>query len=125
LAQHVKAWPLEAKPIADTATSLGGKSRTPSPANTFIPVGHISLEADSDGDDRTVSYGVSTFYISTVLQSGGLGGAAMDAIEHMAISQPLCAKSLWLRTVAAVQPDFRLQDFKIWVRVIYRDPEIC
>lgn len=117
MAQHVKAWPLEAKPIADTATSLGGKPREPSPAYTFTPVGHISLAARSDGDG-TESYSISTFYISTALQSGGLGRAAMDAIEHMAISEPLCATSLWLRTVADVQTDFRLQDLKILVRVI-------
>jgi len=39
---------------------------------------------------------ISSFYISSVLQGNGIGGAAMDVIENMAASEPLNAKTLVL-----------------------------
>jgi hypothetical protein len=105
LKEHVKAWPLEAKPLADSASSLGGKSRTPSPAKTFIPVGHISLNSESEEFAELSSYKIAYFYVSSALRSSGLGRAAMDITEKTAISEPLCAKSLWLCTSSNVQQD--------------------
>lgn len=46
---------------------------------------------------------ISTFYVSRALQGGGLGRAAMDAIEKMAVEPPLNAKVLALDTLAREQ----------------------
>jgi ribosomal protein S18 acetylase RimI-like enzyme len=95
------------EPISDTALSLGGKPRTPSPEKTFIPVGHISLDAGSHPEEpfEADSYRISTFYISSALQGAGLGNAAMDAVESMAINEPLNAKILWLCTISNTQEE--------------------
>jgi hypothetical protein len=70
----------------------------------FIAVGHISLnkEYESPGHAEPAEglYWVANFYISAALQFMGLGRAAMDAVESMAISEPLCVKTLALSTVA-------------------------
>lgn len=105
LNEHAKIWPLEARPLSDTATSLGGISRTADPTRRFLPVGHISLNADGEDFVLEGSYKIAYFYVSTALQGGGLGRAAMDAVESMAASQPLCAKLLWLSTTSNVQQD--------------------
>jgi hypothetical protein len=105
LNKHVKSWPLETEPIANTATSLGGMSRTPDPTKAFVPVGHISLNAGGEDFVLEGSYKIAYFYVSTALQGGGLGRAAMDAVEGMAVSQPLCAKALWLSTTSNIQQD--------------------
>ena len=98
---------MESGLLVDSATSLGGKTRTP-PAlqKTFIPVGHIALDTEYEtekyrGDDREGLYWISTFYISHALQNCGLGRAAMDVVENTATAEPLCAKTLALSTVAA------------------------
>lgn len=70
---------------------------------TFVPVGHISLDAQGDDVNQAETYKISSFYVSVALQGGGLGRAAMDAVEHMAISEPLCAKWLMLSTPADIQ----------------------
>ncbi|KAL3424901.1 hypothetical protein PVAG01_04182 [Phlyctema vagabunda] len=106
-AQHVSAYPLEAGELTDTAVSLGGKPRPPL-GTSFLPVGHISL--DPDPTDRGLevveegTYLISTFYISRALQGSGLGRAAMDIVEKMAVDEPLCAKVLTLDTVANDYP---------------------
>jgi hypothetical protein len=104
LSIHTNAWPLESTPISDTAKSLGGKPRVPNPSKSFIPVGHISLDSENEdpnaADPTRGIYRISSFYISTALQSAGLGRAAMDEIERMAVSEPLNAKTLTLGTVA-------------------------
>jgi len=101
---HTAAWPLESTPILDTATTLGGKSREPNPERSFIPVGHISLDSENEdpnaADPTRGIYRISSFYVSGALQSSGLGRAAMDEIEHLAVSEPLNAKTLTLNTVA-------------------------
>jgi hypothetical protein len=102
---HAKAWPLEAKPIADSASSFSGKPRSPLPARTFIPVGYISLNADSGDFGLKASYEIAFFYVLAVLQGGGLGRPAIDDAERMGTSEPLCAKSLWLCTTSYVQQD--------------------
>jgi len=99
ISQHIKAYPKEKQPISDSALSFGGKPRIPSssPGSTFIPIGHISL--DSESEDPT-KYKISTFYVSSALQGKGIGRAAMDAVESMATAEPLNAKTLWLYTAA-------------------------
>jgi len=103
LAQHLLKHPGEAAPILDTATALGGKPRIPS-SQSFNPVGHISLDAESPYPDQADAskglYCITTFYISRAIQGGGLGRAAMDTIESEAVNEPLCAKILSLDTLA-------------------------
>jgi hypothetical protein len=104
LKKHLAAFPNEGAALVDSATSLGGKPRTPDAGRKFIPVGHISLnnEYEKPGFTDPVPglYFISTFYISAALQGTGLGRAAMDAVESMANSEPLCAKTLALSSVS-------------------------
>jgi hypothetical protein len=120
---HAKAWPLEATPIADSANSFGGRTRTPHPSQTFIPVGHISLNAGSENFNFESSYQIAFFYVSTALQGGGLGRSAMDEVEHMGTSEPLCAKSLWLCATSNIQQDPVSQSKKaqatVWTSVLF------
>jgi hypothetical protein len=108
LAQHVMQHPEEKDPIVDTAISLAGKPRTTLRlSEAFIPVGHISLDFYNPdpslaNPSKWIFY-ISTFYVSRALQGGGLGRAAMDAIERMAIEPPLNAKVLALDTLAREQ----------------------
>ncbi|KAK9372528.1 uncharacterized protein V1513DRAFT_451977 [Lipomyces chichibuensis] len=108
LAQHIMQFPAEKESILDSATSFGGMPRLlPDSPYSFIPVGHISL--DSEHPDPSLAnpseglYCISTFYISRALQSCGLGRAAMDTVERIAIEEPLCAKTLALDTQAREQ----------------------
>ncbi len=114
LQTHIAAFPDEEEELVDSASSLGGKPREPT-IEKFLPIGHISLytEYETPGLEFTVfkpEEGVcwiATFYISHVLQSAGLGRAAMDTIEATATSHPLNAKVLALSTVA--------RDYGTWV----------
>lgn len=69
-------------------TGVLGNPHTPDPALTkFHPVGHISLDAWSNNDRLGTSagdgvYSLNTFYVSTVLQNSGLGGAAFRECER-------------------------------------------
>jgi GNAT superfamily N-acetyltransferase len=107
LKKHIEMYPDEAAELQDTATSLGAKSRSPSPDFNFVPVGHISLDTEyehSGYEPHTPGvYFIATFYVSRALQSSGLGRAAMDQIELTATSEPLNAKLLALSTVLANQ----------------------
>jgi GNAT superfamily N-acetyltransferase len=124
LAQHVMQHPNERLPILDTATSLTGKPRiTQRLSEPFIPVGHISLDFynpdPSLADPSKGIFYISTFYVSRALQGGGLGRAAMDAIEQMAIEPPLNAKVLALDTLAreqALDDDFWKDEDLNWQR---------
>lgn len=83
-----------------------------------MPIGHISLDTVSSGIDHleldVPSQGViwiKTLYVSQALQSGGLGRAAMDALENMATSAPLSARTLMLDTMHKndqLRPDFAM-----------------
>ncbi|KFZ00091.1 hypothetical protein V500_01179 [Pseudogymnoascus sp. VKM F-4518 (FW-2643)] len=103
LAEHLLKYPGDATPILDTATALGGKPRVPS-SRSFIPVGHISLDSESpnpgQADASQGLYCITTLYISRAIHGGGLGRAALDAVESQAINEPLCAKILSLDTLA-------------------------
>lgn len=67
-------------------------------------MGHISLDSESpnpgQADASQGLYCITTLYISRAIHGGGLGRAALDAIESMAINEPLCAKILSLDTLA-------------------------
>jgi GNAT superfamily N-acetyltransferase len=95
----------------DSALSYGAKSRTiPLPQRSFVPVGHICLGRPilkSSGFDETTKgmYWISNFYVSRALQGSGLGRAAMDTVERLAISEPLCATTLGLNAINKVDPD--------------------
>lgn len=108
--QHVAAYPAEGSAISDTASSLGGKMRSTRPVTRpFIPVGHISLDS-SAADQPGVTYDeedalrIANLYISRVLQGTGLGRLTMDALEQLASSEPLCARTLVLATNADEYP---------------------
>jgi GNAT superfamily N-acetyltransferase len=90
--------------LVDTASSLRGKPRTPLHTK-FYPVGHISLDQinEKKGDflldlPEEGVYWIKTFYVSKALRNKGIGRAAMDLIESMAIDEPLCAKTLAIDT---------------------------
>lgn len=99
--------------LQDTATSINAVAREPS-HRTFIPVGHISL--DSENPDakkieldipKANAFWIKTFYVTHAFQSQGLGRAAMDEVESMAVREPLNAKTLLLDTV---QKDDQLRE---------------
>ncbi|KAJ4018096.1 hypothetical protein NW766_004172 [Fusarium irregulare] len=102
---HLDAFPSEREPLADTAVTLRAKPRTPSQTKKFYPIGHISLDDTNEKPGTFVLdlpkegvYWIKTFYISKALRSKGIGRAAMDLVESMAIDYPLCAKTLALDT---------------------------
>ncbi|KAI5464258.1 hypothetical protein BGZ63DRAFT_148780 [Mariannaea sp. PMI_226] len=98
--------PKDAKTLRDTDLHLRGTLRTPS-QQLFYPIGHISLDAYNPGadkvgvkiEDRRV-YWIKTFYIQHVFRSKGIGRAAMDIVESMAVAEPLCAETLGLDTTS-------------------------
>ncbi|KAJ5097645.1 hypothetical protein N7456_008366 [Penicillium angulare] len=99
--------------LQDTATSINAVSRQPS-HKTFIPIGHISLDsANPEAKDVELdipgvdSFWIKTFYVTQSLQSQGVGRAAMDEVEDMAVTEPLNAKTLLLDTV---QKDDQLRE---------------
>ncbi|KAF4975581.1 hypothetical protein FZEAL_7653 [Fusarium zealandicum] len=102
---HFHSFPKEKDPLTDTAHSVGGSPRKATQAAIF-PVGHISLDTGNavaghlnlDLPTRGV-YWIKTFYVSKALQSKGIGRAAMDTVESMAVNEPLYAKTLALDTI--------------------------
>ena len=97
--------------MVDSATSFGGKPRRIDlPQRSFIPIGHICLGQVSEAYEKhglangPGVYWISNFYISRALQSIGLGRAAMDLIETLAISEPLCARILALNAINKDDP---------------------
>lgn len=119
---HLEAYVEERTPLADSAISLGGKSRSPTHSQ-FSPIGHISLDSVNSspelGDRSKGLYSINTFYISRALQSSGIGRAAMDEVEAMAQREPLNAKTLALLTVAN---DFPERDEKLKAQGKMRPP---
>jgi GNAT superfamily N-acetyltransferase len=88
-------------------------------------VGHIALASESE-DELVASaargvYRISTFYVSRALQGGGLGRAAMDAVERMAVKEPLCAKVLTLDTMAREHH----YDLEMWADFGMTQPKVC
>ncbi|KAM5358351.1 hypothetical protein ACJZ2D_015367 [Fusarium nematophilum] len=102
---HLDLFPSERAPLIDTALSIRAQPRTPT-QEAIYPVGHISLDADNvDAERLNIDlptenvYWIKTFYVSKALRSKGIGRAAMDTVESMAINKPLLAKTLALDTV--------------------------
>lgn len=98
--------PQEKNPILDTAESISATPRTPTRAS-FHPVGHISLDIDNPAAaplnlpiPKENVYWIKSLYVSFALQSCGIARAAMDLVESMATSEPLCARTLMLDTVS-------------------------
>ena len=80
-----------------------------------MPAGHISLGAKDPG-----VYMISSFYISRAIQGGGLGRAAMEAVEQIATSAPLNAKTLVLEAAATVN-----LKSGAWVACGMEVPKVC
>lgn len=96
----------ETEELLDSSKTLLGKPRVPTDAK-FLPVGHIALDthiADyAEKLDLNIpqsgTYWVKSLYVSYTLQGLGIGGAAMNIAERMAIEEPLNARHLLLDTV--------------------------
>lgn len=71
-----------------------------------MPIGHISLDSknkDAERLDLDIPtegvFWIKTFFVRQSLQSRGIGRAAMDEVESMAIREPLWARTLMLDTI--------------------------
>lgn len=103
------------KLLQDTATSINGVPREPS-QTSFFPIGHISLDPrDKEAEKlnldmpNTGVYWIKTFFVLQSMQSQGIGRAAMDEVESMAVTEPLWAQTLMLDTVT--KDDQMREDF--------------
>ncbi|KAJ5209020.1 hypothetical protein N7449_003399 [Penicillium cf. viridicatum] len=101
--------------LQDTATTINAVSRQPT-KESFIPIGHISLDSKNpDAEHIELNlpaenvFWIKTFYIRRSIQSQGIGRAAMDEVESMAVREPLLAKILMLDTVQ--KDDQKREDF--------------
>lgn len=85
----------------------------------FLPVGHIALdtahpaadELNLDKPSESVIW-IKSFFVTHALQSTGLGRAAMDTLEAMAASEPLCAKTIMLDTLQK-DDQIKLKNLKV------------
>ncbi|KAJ6103352.1 hypothetical protein N7486_005779 [Penicillium sp. IBT 16267x] len=91
--------------LRDTAQTINAVPRRAS-QQAFIPIGHISIDslnAEANHPDLEIPstgvFWIKTFYVSHSAQSQGVGRAAMDEVEKMAIGEPLNARILMLDTV--------------------------
>ncbi|KGO42117.1 Acyl-CoA N-acyltransferase [Penicillium expansum] len=96
---------IENEMLQDTATTINAVPRQPT-KESFIPIGHISLDSKNPDvehielDLPAVNiFWIKTFYIRRSIQGRGIGRAAMDEVEAMAVREPLLAKILMLDTV--------------------------
>jgi GNAT superfamily N-acetyltransferase len=106
--------------LYDTARSVNGMTRGASQV-AFVPIGHISLDpwnkdAERLGIDLPSEgvFWIKSFFILQSLQGGGIGRAAMDAVEDMAAREPLWAQTLMLDTVTKAhqtREDFALSTY--------------
>ncbi|KAI4595179.1 hypothetical protein KJ359_007155 [Pestalotiopsis sp. 9143b] len=105
LQKHIRAFPDESAPLADTCRLVLSRAHTPDPQlNTFVPIGHISLDVVTSFPELRASaadgvYSINSFYISRGIQRGGLGAAAMAACERMAMTD-FGAKTMTLSTIS-------------------------
>ncbi|KGO78252.1 Acyl-CoA N-acyltransferase [Penicillium italicum] len=96
---------IETEKLQDTATTINAVPRQPT-KNSFIPIGHISLDSKNPDVEHIEldlpavnTFWIKTFYIRRSIQGCGIGRAAMDEVEAMAVREPLLAKILMLDTV--------------------------
>lgn len=86
--RHISYFPEEVKALENTCKSLFGRTILPDLAITsFVPIGHISLDAWSADPLLHTSpsegiYSLTAFYVSEALQNMGLGGAALRMCEE-------------------------------------------
>ncbi|KAM0327954.1 hypothetical protein ACHAQA_005353 [Verticillium albo-atrum] len=120
LGAHCAEHPQEATPLRDTASAIWLTPRTPS-NETFLPIGHLALEAAVEDDlemglrkDGVVW--IKHLYISWPMQAGGFGKAAMQAVEALAALKPLCGKTIVLDT-----PQKEVQSSDEWKKFTFTD----
>ncbi|KAK6613075.1 hypothetical protein H4I95_01419 [Botrytis cinerea] len=100
--KHTEMYPQEKEPLVDSAASFGENFHSDwtylfrPPSENYLNLGYVPK---TEG-----FYWISIFYISRALQGTGLGKVAMDTIENIAISEPLCAKTLGLNAINKVDP---------------------
>ncbi|KAI0966392.1 hypothetical protein F4678DRAFT_449237 [Xylaria arbuscula] len=105
LKSHFAAYPNEAAALRDSCKVILGRPHRPDSLSPFFhPIGHIALDSITYVPEleTSLSNGVLSlmnFYISSALQSRGLGGAAMAYCEKMA-REEFGAKAITLETIA-------------------------
>ncbi|KAK8055612.1 hypothetical protein PG993_000839 [Apiospora rasikravindrae] len=112
LAAHKAQFPGEAAPLRDSSRSILGRPHTVHPdiaaavtgGNSFVPVGHISLDGwHADPSLHTSAangvYSLTTFYVSQAMQGVGIGGAAVAECERMA-KEDFGANTMTLDTIS-------------------------
>lgn len=89
----------------DTAEQINTAQRQPS-QEYFLPAGHISLDPQNpEVEDLDLDlppsgiFWIKTFYVQKSFQGYGVGRAAMDQVEKMAVREPLSATVLALDTM--------------------------
>lgn len=97
-------------------------------------MGHISLDSgnpDIEGIELEIpesnAFWIKTFYVLHAVQGRGVGRAAMDRVEEMAVQAPLNAKTLLLDTVHQddqFREDFATATYGSVPKVRVLDPEI-
>ncbi|KAI1128715.1 hypothetical protein F5Y10DRAFT_264905 [Nemania abortiva] len=105
LERHFAAYPDESKALQDTCKMILGRPHKPNPLiPVFSPVGHIALDSVTPKPEleTSLSNGILSlmnFYISTALQSLGLGGVSLKYCEEMA-KEEFGAKAITLETIS-------------------------
>ncbi|KAG7149429.1 glutamate carboxypeptidase like protein [Verticillium longisporum] len=104
---------IEKSLLIDTSISIRGRTRTAS-MSPFLPLGHVSLDAYEPSEssfkfnvDSEATHWINGLYVSPALQGSGIGRAAMDCIENLAV-QDFKAKTLVLASVKSedqMRPD--------------------
>ncbi|KAJ5514050.1 hypothetical protein N7463_003602 [Penicillium fimorum] len=97
--------PKKDEKLQDTATTINAVPRKPT-NESFIPIGHISLDSKNPDAEHIEFdlpseniFWIKTFYVRQSIQGQGIGRAAMDEVEAIAVREPLLAKILMLDTV--------------------------
>ncbi|KAF3391582.1 hypothetical protein F1880_007695 [Penicillium rolfsii] len=95
----------ESETLRDTAQSINGVYREAT-QKEFVPIGHISLDSRNPGVEKVGVassapglFWIKSFFVSGKFQSKGIGRAAMDEVESMAVREPLCATKLMLDVI--------------------------
>ncbi|KAJ8131279.1 hypothetical protein O1611_g2345 [Lasiodiplodia mahajangana] len=105
LEKHFAVHPNEVNPLRDTCKMILGRPHKCDPLiPLFSPVGHIALDSVTSKPEleTSLSNGVLSlmnFYISTALQSLGLGGVSLKYCEIMA-KEEFGAKTITLETIS-------------------------
>ncbi|KAH8668734.1 hypothetical protein BX600DRAFT_460608 [Xylariales sp. PMI_506] len=104
LQKHATKFPSETTPLQDTCRLVLSRPHTPDPElSSFLPVGHISLDAVTSEPELETSasagiYTITAFYVSEAIQNVGLGSAALSICERLAVSA-FGARTITLDTI--------------------------